>query len=328
MVDFSMLWKGFKPLKFALYNQSECFFDGAYIEKTDQFLANTSIKFNGEYIAIWNVLEEIDEVILTSKMIHEMFHAFQQMNEDARFPNELEALKEYSYTAENLSIKLEENKLLAKLIERFDPIEYEHLLQLRSFRLSHYEYEYRYEAAIEQIEGSANYVELCTLKQISEEAFQKNLSSMLVQIQDPNKLIPIRIISYSIGALLFYAQKQNNLVDFEYFSNIPTTISILENHPSYYGIHNIHPKIQKIVSTYQKDTKQIIETAINQGDCVAEGEFELLGVNVYNARYQDNYIVSTYFVMYGVEGKQNILYGNFVIKLNERGKVTRIIKIK
>ena len=27
-VDFSKLWRGFEPLKFALYTDSECFFDG------------------------------------------------------------------------------------------------------------------------------------------------------------------------------------------------------------------------------------------------------------------------------------------------------------
>ena len=33
-INFDSLWKGFKPLKFALYNEKECFFDGKYILKT------------------------------------------------------------------------------------------------------------------------------------------------------------------------------------------------------------------------------------------------------------------------------------------------------
>ena len=51
-VDFSKLWRGFEPLKFALYTDNECFFNGAYIEKTDEFIANTSIFYNGEWIAV------------------------------------------------------------------------------------------------------------------------------------------------------------------------------------------------------------------------------------------------------------------------------------
>ena len=56
-IDFDALWKDFKPLKFALYNDKKCFFDGQYIEKTDDFFANTAIEFNGEVIAIWNVTD-------------------------------------------------------------------------------------------------------------------------------------------------------------------------------------------------------------------------------------------------------------------------------
>ena len=36
-LDFNRLWPGFKPLKFALYDEEKCFFDGHYIEKTDAF---------------------------------------------------------------------------------------------------------------------------------------------------------------------------------------------------------------------------------------------------------------------------------------------------
>ncbi|MCR5278764.1 MAG: hypothetical protein K6E19_04910 [Lachnospiraceae bacterium] len=44
-LDFDRIWEGFRPLKFALYNDKECFFDGKYIEKTTDFCANTAIKY-------------------------------------------------------------------------------------------------------------------------------------------------------------------------------------------------------------------------------------------------------------------------------------------
>ena len=31
-INFDSIWKGFAPTKFALYNETECFFDGKYIE--------------------------------------------------------------------------------------------------------------------------------------------------------------------------------------------------------------------------------------------------------------------------------------------------------
>ncbi|MFT4146505.1 MAG: hypothetical protein QM644_18840 [Mobilitalea sp.] len=327
-IDFSLLWKDFKPLKFALYNDSECFFDGEYIEKSEEFLANTSILFQGEYIAIWKVDNELDDVVLTSKIVHEMFHAFQQINCDSRFPNELEALSKYRYMADNLSIKLEENILIAKLIGHFDRNEFENLLALRKYRMLHYEYEFLYEAAVEQIEGTANYVELGVLKQLSKEKFENTLSVILNRIQNPVSLIPVRIISYSIGALFFYILKENSIADFEYFSTQPTAISTLDNKLSYRGTPIVSSKIQAAVDAYNQETNEIITNALTSGYCEDVGEFDLLGVNIYNARYRNRYIVSTFFVMYGIKENPKVLSGDFVIELNEFGKATRIIRIK
>jgi len=36
-VNFSALWTGFSSLKFAVYTDEACYFDGHYIEKTDFF---------------------------------------------------------------------------------------------------------------------------------------------------------------------------------------------------------------------------------------------------------------------------------------------------
>ena len=94
-VDFNKLWPGFEPLKFALYNENECFFDGEFVNKTDEFLANTAIKYNGEMIAIWKLTEEINPVILCSKIIHEMYHGYQNINGESRFPDEFEAIVNY-----------------------------------------------------------------------------------------------------------------------------------------------------------------------------------------------------------------------------------------
>lgn len=69
-IDFSALWEGFHTYRFALYNETECFFDGRYIEKTDAFCVNTSIVYNGENIAIWMLTEEptdIDSLICRGK---------------------------------------------------------------------------------------------------------------------------------------------------------------------------------------------------------------------------------------------------------------------
>ena len=175
-VDFSLLWKGFKPLKFALYNNETVFFDGKYVEKTSEFIANTAIEYKGEIIGIWNVMEDIDPIVLASKMIHEMFHGFQRMNNETRFPDELDALYNYQYSDENLSIKLEENKLLVKLLDNYNVDDFNKLLSLRKYRADKFKYEYKYESLIEQIEGSANNVELNALKELSNDLYLEKLN--------------------------------------------------------------------------------------------------------------------------------------------------------
>ena len=158
-IDFDALWKDFKPLRFALYNDKKCFFDGQYIEKTDDFFANTAIEFNGEVIAIWNVSEPTDSDVLTSKIVHEMFHGFQTISGEKRYADEMDALFEYCYSNENLSVKAEENRLLSELAEHFDYAKFTGFLGLRKMRAEQFEYEFRYETSIEQIEGTANFVE-------------------------------------------------------------------------------------------------------------------------------------------------------------------------
>lgn len=327
-IDFSQLWKGFKPLKFALYNENECFFDGKYIEKTDEFIANTSINYNDEYIAIWNISGNEDIEILASKIIHEMFHAFQNINNESRFPNEIEAIYKYSYTTENLSIKNEENLIIASLIKNFNEEDYQKLLQYRRYRYSHFKYEFDYEVSVEQIEGTACFVELNALKQISKEKYKFSLNKMLEEICDYKNLFPIRIISYSIGALFFKLLKDNHLADFEFFDDEPTSITFIKNVKKIKcSISN--NQIEKMIKDYNQETSLIINNALSNGRCIIEGEYNLLGLDVYDTRYYNSFIVSNYFVMYEYNGITEVKYSdyNFVIELNKNKKIIKILEI-
>ena len=61
-----------------------------------------------------------------------MFHGFQMMNHDSRFPDELDALYNYKYEEDNLNLKLTENQLLCRLSIRFEKALFEELLQIRA----------------------------------------------------------------------------------------------------------------------------------------------------------------------------------------------------
>ena len=323
-VDFSLLWKGFKPLKFALYNNENVFFDGKYVEKTSEFIANTAIEYKGEIIGIWNVMEDIDPIVLASKMIHEMFHGFQRMNNETRFPDELDALYNYQYSDENLSIKLEENKLLVKLLDNYNVDDFNKLLGLRKYRADKFKYEYKYESLIEQIEGSANNVELNALKQLSNDLYLEKLNSLKNSIIDKSNFLPIRVICYDIGAVLLDVLKRNNLTFDEGFSKDSFSMDL---------INGINPAKVDVILSFEENIKkyferaeEIINNAINKNDVVVVGRYNILGVNVYNAIFYKGYIISIYFLMYGEQNAPNIEYGNFIIETEGSKILTKVYR--
>ena len=169
-LDFGRIWPGFLPLKFALYDDEKCFYDGAYIEKSDDFCANTSINFQGEQIAIWKVVDDLPALVLASKIVHEMFHGYQTVENWNCWADEMEALYRYQYNADNLSLKLRENELLLRILDHFDEASYQELLSHRKRRSERHPYEYAYESKVEEIEGTATYVEWMTLRQLDEQA--------------------------------------------------------------------------------------------------------------------------------------------------------------
>ena len=323
-VDFSKLWCGFEPLKFALYNAEECFFDGEYVAKTDEFLGNTAISYNGEMIAIWNVSGDTDSIILASKLIHEMFHGFQGLNNESRFPDELDALYSYKYSDENLSMKLEENRLIAELVERFETNKLERLLEIRKYRYNHFNCECHYEACIEQIEGTAQFVELKALKQLSCELYREKLTTLIKRITKAENLLPIRIACYDIGALLLLILDENGIGYESGFVNTPFSESLIADAVEYAG--HIELTMGKVIDGYYEKADTIISEAIAKGDVVSECTSNILGVNVYNAVYYNNHIISRYFVMYGDVNSPKIEYGDFVIETDEPKKMSRLYR--
>lgn len=324
-IDFNLLWEGFYPLKFALYNHDECFFNGKYIEKTDAFIGNTSIKYNGEMIAIWHVMEDIDPVILCSKMIHEMFHGFQNIHGESRFPDEIHAIYNYNINDENLSIKLEESKCIHLLIDKFDLEKFNKLLGLRKYRELKFPYEYLYETKIEQIEGTANYIELSVLKQLNKNLYMNKINEMRNRILNPKIFLPIRIISYDVGALLLHVLTANNIKINKDFNKDYFLFENVKNANAY----NIFSKesFVEVISDYHLMTKKIIDKSILLNNIISNKEHKILAFNVYNARYLDNYIVTEHFLMYEDNDLPVIKYGNFVLKTDAYGIANRIYQL-
>ena len=330
-LDFEKIWPRFKPLKFALYDNNSCFFDGHYIDKTDQFCANTSINFQGEQIAIWMVSEELEIPVLASKLVHEMFHGFQTLQGWNCWPGEMEALFRYRYLPDNLALKLRENELLLRLLDRFDRDSYAELLACRKYRSEHYPYEFLYESQTEEIEGTANYVEWQVLKQLDPQKALTLTDQMRGVMTKAEYLFPIRISSYYTGALMINALLQAGDYAFE-AAERPVMQGVLKRVDSPAGAPSAGEEPFKAVSeavhAYNQKTREIIQSALDLNEVVLQGPLELLALNIYDARHYDGFLTSTYFLMVK-EGEENrMLQGNFVIKMRDEKTIGTVYRWK
>lgn len=329
-LDFNGIWPGFEPLKFALYDDETCFFDGHYVvEKTDEFCANTSIVYRGEQIAIWMVQEDLEISVLTSKIVHEMFHGYQRLRGWDCWPNELEALFRYKYDAGNLCLKLRENELLLALLNHPDGSALQELLAHRKLRSMKYPYEFSYESKVEEIEGTANYVEWQVLKQLDENKANELTERMRALMTKPKYLFPIRISSYYAGALMINALRGAGGYCFEPATR-PMILSKLKDvYPcevDFPGKADVIRKVADAVETFNEETESIIRSVLEKNQVVLNGPLELMGVNVYDARCHNGFITSTYLLMYREGDQDKLLQGNFVIKMTDEKTIDTVYR--
>lgn len=325
-VDFSALWSGFYPFHFALYDGERCFLNGRYMEKPDAFCANTALQWNGEFIAVWNAAEAPHDLdMLAAAIIHEMFHAFQMVSKERRFPNEQEALLRYRYSAGNLSAKRAEAYLLKAIVETDGSDAYARLLSLRKKRAEDHPYEYAYEAKIEQIEGTAKFVELSVLTQLDVGKGCSAWQSLLSRILQPERYFPIRPISYEIGAAVIACLRRCSHMDYERFTETPFSCEMLADADGVAGAVD-DAEMAACLSRYLDETHRMIERAIAKNDRVLSGRYPLVSVNLWDARHEGRYLISNQFLCYSDGGADRVIYGDFVVEVDADCNVRSVLR--
>ncbi len=315
-IDFTKLWPGYKRYPYALYNAASACVDGEVIPKPEEFLANTAVRYRDGWTAIFMVDGSEDPDIMASKMVHEMFHAFQRENGETRFPNELQALIHYQYTADNLQQKFYENRLLTRLHQGGDDnTVWAQLLASRKQRHAAFPDSYVYEAKIEQIEGPAEYVELQSLRQLNPDLYEAKLEKMLQALQNVNALFPIRIGLYASGALLLKYLDDHGIAFDCGFSETPFAVSLLDEADELQVDVPVEPELDAALEKYRAKQDKTI-ARLTAEEPVVEGSFQLLGLNVYDAWYHDRHMYTTYFLMYQDGEEQKMLQGNYLIEVD------------
>ncbi|MDI6453101.1 hypothetical protein [Peloplasma aerotolerans] len=328
LIDFNNIWKGFHVFDFALYNDNEVFLKDEVIQKDERFYGNTAIKYQNTFLAIWYInpkdIEkyEKDSTVLLSKIVHEMFHAYQFEQGEQRWPHEVKSLLTYQYDAVNLSIKKQENEMLFTCLDQFDMELFKDFLRTRKSRQQQFPSQFDYEAKTEVIEGFATYVELMALKMLDQTKYLKTLSVLKDKILNEENYFPIRLICYDIGGLIAILCKENEMDWHHDLSSTTLTLSeILFNRYlilSESKTLNVDSDIEKMVIQFENENKILIEETLKKCNAKHEGKYKLLGVDPYNARAYKYYIYCPgFFALINPEGKQEFIFNTGVVEIDD-----------
>lgn len=325
-LDFSALWPGFHRFDFALYDDDTVLTQRGAQKRTPEFLANTAIEHEGRLTAIWQLSGGEDSDVLAAKLAHEMFHAFQRESGERRFAREMEALEKYRLNALNLTVRQEERGILARLCERFGGDDWARLGGLRAFRRKAFPYEFDYEARVEQIEGTAQYVEQRALEAIAPGKTAAARKGLCGRMRDMRRLIPVRIDCYDTGELLVLTARDNGRpfeTDFSADCIAGQLCGEKAAEPP-----AVDPEISRMLGEDEKRLAARVRAVTEHPGRVIEGDFGLLGVNVYSARRWNDFVLSDCFVQYSDGGETRTEKGNFAIHLCGNGRVDRIFAEK
>ena len=80
------------------------------------------------------------------------------------------------------------------------------------------------------------------------------------------------------------------------------------------------------VNAFTEETRAIVQSALEQNEVVLQGSYELVFVNIYNARCHEEYLTSTLFLMYREGGEDRMLSGNFVIRMRDEKTIEKVYR--
>ncbi len=334
LVDFDKIWKGFHQCKFALYTDEVVYFADTTIPKDSRFVGNTALLYNDEYIAIWNIQQTINDDLdmIASLMVHEMFHVFQNIEQEKRFPYDLKMLN-YPETMENLSLKRYENQILCQAFCADDLEEKRKLLKefmaVRKYRQTIIGDIILQEYCTETIEGIAEYAGSMALKQLSPEKYKEKTKAFVQYLTTINQdFFDIRRMLYYSGTLFCIAlteagEQINHKIKgceqtlFEMISKDIEVKAVLAAKKS-------DPELKKIVQQHNEEKEQTFADFLQQHTNKATGTFQICGYDPMNMVKLRNMLLCTHFLMLKrAEEKPMFLQGPLIAVLQE-GTVDRV----
>ena len=219
------IWPGFTPVPFILYNDEFQIAVGNnwpdHYKKVkeniwlatgtdDQLMANTAILYHDKVVAIWDIRtwpEDIDAPQATASIFHEMFHAYQELELQLNWANELLA-PTYPHTKKSVALILAENDHLLDIIKTPDAKSVakslNNIAKLRFERQAEIGADYiDYDQSIETTEGTAVYVEVKMLSILTKKPISEIATAYLnALITTDETLRSYRRRLYTVGLIL------------------------------------------------------------------------------------------------------------------------------
>ncbi|OZU87611.1 hypothetical protein CIL03_16110 [Virgibacillus indicus] len=174
-VNLENYWPGFKSVAFAFYDSSRVYLfnhpkfksnqqnNFQTLKRDEQFNGCTLIMYEEYPTAIADLKLYGDYEGLYSILVHELFHGFQYLQGEKRFPNELKGIS-YPLLKENVELRSQERAMLYRAMLEKNSIKKKNYLNtfiaLREKRAANNNDYILYEKLVETIEGPAWYIEL------------------------------------------------------------------------------------------------------------------------------------------------------------------------
>lgn len=307
-LDFSCLYPGFHPFRFALYDENTVCFGEKEIPWDTRFAGNTALDFEGETIAIWSMkcaLKDMD--IFASLLVHEMFHAYQRETKVTDYPDDL-AGAFYPRDLDNFSLRFRENQLLAGSAEKFNSTAWTDFKTMRAYRLRHYPEAVNYEVKTEGIEGSAQNVELGALKQLSPDSYSRRLGGILTGLRSPTNVFNARLLSYNTGSIIRLVLADNNLSQPDWEQEKQASSGDITAQEV--------PGLREEFSKYFGEIDRKVEELLRRGEKLNISGKKLALFDPYNIRSSGNYLYHPNFIGVAADGeKPEFLAGTFLTKM-------------